>query len=92
MYSIMRGHTISVILQEEKIMAEFKYEIVKTFGTVSNTDNGWIKEVNLVSWNEHEPVYDIRAWREGHEKLGKGITLTEAEIKNLKELLNTMDI
>ena len=73
-------------------MPGFKYEIVKTFGTVSETDNGWVKEVNLVSWNEREPVYDIRVWQEGHEKLGKGVTLTEAEIKNLKKLLNEMDI
>ncbi|MBQ7226358.1 MAG: hypothetical protein IJX02_07160 [Clostridia bacterium] len=73
-------------------MAEFKYDIVKTFGTVSENDNGWVKEVNLVSWNEREPVYDIRVWQENHEKLGKGITLTEVELKNLKNLLNTMDI
>ena len=73
-------------------MTEFKYEIVKSFGTVSDNDNGWVKEVNLISWNESEPVYDIRAWKEDHEKLGKGITLTESQIKNLKELLNKMDI
>ena len=73
-------------------MAEFKYDIVKTFGIVSDSENGWVKEVNLVSWNEKEPVYDIRVWQEGHEKLGKGITLTEVEIKNLKELLNSLDI
>ena len=60
--------------------------------TVSENESGWIKEVNLVKWNDREPVYDIRVWQEGHEKLGKGITLTEAEIKNLKELLNKMDI
>ncbi|MBQ8546804.1 MAG: hypothetical protein IJ437_07695 [Clostridia bacterium] len=72
--------------------AEFKYDIVKAFGNVSENENGWIKEVNLISWNEREPVYDIRVWQEGHEKLGKGITLTEAEIKNLKALLNKMDI
>ncbi|MBP3494954.1 MAG: hypothetical protein J6K52_01985 [Clostridia bacterium] len=73
-------------------MAEFKYDIVKTFGSVSDNDNGWVKEVNLISWNEREPVYDIRAWQENHEKLGKGITLTETELKNLKELLNTMEL
>ena len=73
-------------------MAEFKHDIVKNFGNVSDSDNGWIKEVNLISWNDREPVYDIRAWQENHEKLGKGITLTEAELKNLKELLNKMDI
>ncbi len=73
-------------------MAEFKFDIVKNFGTVSDSNNGWVKEVNLISWNDREPVYDIRVWQEGHEKLGKGITLTEEEIKNLKALLNEMDI
>ena len=73
-------------------MAEFQFDIVKNFGTVSDSNNGWVKEVNHVSWNEREPVYDIRVWQEGHEKLGKGITLTEEEIKNLKALLNEMDI
>ncbi|MBR2295802.1 MAG: hypothetical protein IKA43_00165 [Clostridia bacterium] len=73
-------------------MAEFNFEIVKNFGTVSDSNNGWVKEVNLISWNDREPVYDIRVWQEGHEKLGKGITLTEEEIKNLKALLNEMDI
>ena len=73
-------------------MAEFQFDIVKNFGTVSDSNNGWVKEVNLVSWNEREPVYDIRVWQEGHENLGKGITLTEEEIKNLKALLNEMDI
>ena len=73
-------------------MAEYKFEIVKSFGAVSDSNNGWVKEVNLVSWNEREPVYDIRPWQEGHEKLGKGVTLTEEELKNLKALLNEMDI
>ena len=73
-------------------MEEFNFEIVKNFGSVSESNNGWVKEVNLVSWNDREPVYDIRVWQENHEKLGKGITLTEAELKNLKNLLNTMEI
>ena len=73
-------------------MPEFNFEIVKNFGTVSESNNGWVKEVNLVSWNGREAVYDIRVWQEGHEKLGKGITLTEQELKNLKALLNEMDI
>ena len=75
-------------------MADFKFEIVKSFGVISNPDssNGWVKEVNLISWNDREPMYDIRVWQESHEKLGKGITLTETELKNLKNLLNSLDI
>jgi len=46
----------------------------------------------LVSWNGRPSKYDIREWSEGHEKMSKGITLTEEEIKCLKEILNEMDI
>ena len=73
-------------------MAEFNFKIFKTFGTISENNNGWVKEVNLVSWNDREPVYDIRTWSENHEKLGKGITLTETELKNLKDLLNSIEM
>ena len=72
-------------------MPEFKYEIVKTLGVVSQPNNGWIKELNLISWNNREPVYDLRTWDESHERMGKGITLTEDDLKNLKELLATLD-
>jgi len=38
------------------------------------------KELNLISWNEREPKYDIREWSPDHEKMGKGVTLSEEEI------------
>ena len=71
-------------------MPDFKYEIVKTLGVVSQPNNGWIKELNLISWNNREPVYDLRTWDEAHERMGKGITLTEDDLKNLKDLLNDL--
>ena len=43
--------------------------------------------MNLVSWNNGNPKYDIRDWAPDHEKMGKGTTLTEAEAKILKTLL-----
>ena len=43
-------------------MPEIKYEIVEKIGIVSEGNNGWNKELNLISWNEREPVYDIRTW------------------------------
>ncbi len=72
-------------------MPEFKYEIVKTLGVVSQPNNGWIKELNLISWNNREPVYDLRTWDEAHERMGKGITLTADDLKNLKDLLCDLD-
>ena len=73
-------------------MAEITFEITKELGVISENAKGWTRELNLVSWNEREPVYDIRVWQEDHEKLGKGITLTAEELKNLKKLLETMEI
>ncbi|MCR5097842.1 MAG: NERD domain-containing protein [Lachnospiraceae bacterium] len=40
-----------------------------------------------VSWNGAEPKYDIRDWSPDHEKMGKGITLTDEEAEILKSLL-----
>lgn len=73
-------------------MPGFKYEIVKTLGVVSQPNNGWIKELNMISWNGREPVYDLRTWDESHERMGKGITLTEDDLKNLKDLLNELNV
>lgn len=67
---------------------EIKFEIVQEIGVISESSKGWTKELNLVSWNGGAPKYDIRDWAPGHEKMGKGITLTEAEARTLKELLN----
>lgn len=71
-------------------MPEIKYEIVKNIGVISETDKGWKKEVNLVSWNEKPPKYDIRDWNENHERMGKGITLTEEEVNTLKNILENI--
>ena len=73
-------------------MAELKYEIAENLGVLGETGNGWTKELNLVSWNDREPVYDIRTWNEGHDRMGKGLTLSMDEVKELKELLNKLDI
>ena len=32
-------------------MADIKYEIKEKLGTISESTNGWKKELNLVSWN-----------------------------------------
>jgi len=38
--------------------------------------------------NEDEPKYDIRTWGSEFKKMGKGITLTEKELRQLKELID----
>jgi hypothetical protein len=69
-------------------MADITFDVVKHFGALSEEKTGWKKEVNLVSWNGRSPKIDIRDWAPGHEKMGKGITLTQEEAKMLIELLS----
>ena len=73
-------------------MANIKYDIVKEVGIISENNTGWTKELNLMSWNDRAPKFDLRDWSPGHEKMGKGITLSTEELKSLKELLNTMEL
>lgn len=73
-------------------MAELKYEIYKKIGAISQANNGWIKELNYISWNDREPVYDLRSWNEDHTKMGKGITITAGEMEKLKGLLEQINV
>ena len=73
-------------------MADIKYEIVKQIGVLSKAGSGWAKELNLVSWNDREPKYDLRDWSADHDKMGKGVTLSKEELLALKELLNRTDL
>jgi hypothetical protein len=73
-------------------MSEFKFDITKKIGVLSKTASGWAKELNLISWNERDPKYDIRDWAPDGEKMGKGVTLSKEELLALKELLNTMEL
>lgn len=68
-------------------MADIKFEITKHIAVLSESAKGWTRELNLVSWNGRDPKYDIRDWAPNHEKMGKGITLSEEEIQKLKEVL-----
>ena len=72
-------------------MPDIKYEIVEKIDVLSTTEKGWSKELNLISWNEREPKYDLRDWNENHDKMGKGITLTKEELIQLKEALNSYE-
>ena len=73
-------------------MADFKFDIKKTLGTISESAKGWNREVNLMTWNNKKVKIDIREWDENHEQMGKGITLNKEELKKLKDILNQVDI
>ncbi|MGN0241626.1 MAG: YdbC family protein [Candidatus Weimeria sp.] len=66
----------------------FTFDIKASVGTISQSSRGWTKELNLVSWNGREAKYDIREWSPDHEKLGKGVTLSEEELRTLGKLID----
>ena len=65
----------------------FKFEIVKEIAALSTNGAGWSKELNLVSWNGRAPVYYLRAWDPEHKRMGKGIALTESELRELAAVI-----
>jgi len=71
-------------------MADIKYEIIETLAVLSEGNKGWKKELNLISWNGREAKFDIRDWSEDHTKMGKGVTLSPAEMKILAETLTKL--
>ncbi|GAB1469183.1 hypothetical protein MASR2M66_00590 [Chloroflexota bacterium] len=73
-------------------MSEIKFEIIKNIGILATSASGWSKELNLMSWNEREPKYDLRDWSADHSKMGKGVTLSAEELSALRELLNSLEL
>lgn len=73
-------------------MAEFKYEITERIAVLSTNANGWERQLNMVSWNDRDPKYDIRDWSPDGNKMGKGISLSHDEIAILKGVLDDMEL
>lgn len=71
-------------------MPDLKFEIKQHIACLSEESRGWTKEINLVSWNDNDSKYDIRAWSEDHTRMGKGVTLTKDELIALRDILNEL--
>lgn len=73
--------------------SKLTFEIKQHLGAITSTIRGrkegdeWMKEVNIVAWNGGLPKIDIRDWHESHEKMSKGITLSEDEAREVMEIL-----
>lgn len=67
---------------------EFSFEIKKHIATISENE-GYTKELNLVSWKGKDPVYDLRTWKnsEAGKQPLKGITLNKAEFDAIKAVM-----
>ena len=69
---------------------EFSYEIIEEIGTIgSPTASGWSTRLNLISWNGGSPKLDIRSWNDDMTRMGKGVTFSKGDAKDLAVLLNS---
>ena len=69
---------------------EFSYEIIEEIGQVGKpTASGWSTRLNLISWNGGTPKLDIRSWNEDMSRMGKGISFSKEDAKDLAVLLNS---
>lgn len=76
----------------EKIMAmnegsEITFDIIEEIGIISTQETGWTRELNLVRWNGGIEKYDIREWDPYHERMSRGITLKEDEMRRILDLM-----
>lgn len=71
-------------------MSESKYfscKIISHYAVLSrNEKTGWQKELNMVSFNNGRPRYDIREWDPDHTKMSRGISLTDGEMDVIRGL------
>ncbi len=58
---------------------EITFEIQEHIAVLNTSSNGWTREVNMVAWNGGAAKVDVREWNPEHDRMTKGITLTEAE-------------
>lgn len=70
-----------------------KWKVEKHLGTLYTTirgrraEEGWSKQVNIVSWNGGVAKIDIRDWNEDMTRMSKGITLSPEEAKEVMTIL-----
>jgi hypothetical protein len=64
-------------------------EVTEHIAVLSETGSGYTKELNMVSWNNAQPKYDIRVWRntDTGKIMCKGITMTAEEMAALIEAM-----
>lgn len=72
--------------KQETEKQELSFTKEEEIAILSKNQKGWTIELNKISYNGREAVFDLRSWSpEG--KMGKGITLTDQVVDNLLVVL-----
>ena len=66
---------------------EVRFTIEKHLAVLNEHPTGWKRELNIVSWDVNGPKFDIRDWSPDHERMSRGITLTDSEASLLLDAL-----
>ena len=69
-----------------------RHRNVSRVAVLSQRPRGWERQLNLISWNDGEPKYDIRDWSPDGTRMGKGISLSHDELAILKGILEDMEL
>ena len=69
---------------------DITFEIMEHIGvidTIDNREEKWTKEVNVVAWNSGKPKTDVSDWNASHDRMSRGITLTEDQAMKMTKAL-----
>lgn len=74
-------------MSNNKTATDISFKLLDKVGHIAVTPSGWNKELNIVSWNGAAAKYDIRDWSPEHDRMSKGMTFREEELRGLHKLL-----
>ena len=70
-----------------KDQSNYNFTIHKEVGIVSEKPSGWTMELNLVSFNGREAMYDLSEWNYDYTALRRGVRLSESDLASLAQLI-----
>lgn len=70
-----------------KDQSNYNFKIHKEIGIISEKPSGWTLELNLVSFNGRDAMYDLREWNDDHTALRRGVRLSESDLAALGKLI-----
>lgn len=79
------------VMQEIQIEDKHTYQLIRNIARVESEGSGSVLEVNLISWDDQPPVYDVRRWNSDHTKASVGVKVTVNELEAIIEAISDID-